>query len=230
MNFNASKVIPLPFINLPSNNQNTNYTAMKLVLSPYTNHCTVFVASSPNGNIVVKLGGFQLLLSYLGCNSHTMVGSHAYSIAVQTHLLMHTALAKLILDSSEISIEEKESVDDMMRDVVYKRASPKTINNNKHLAFMQLKMKCEYNNSKENGPTATLWVKYFRMLMIPFFHASDNFLYMKVALLYPQGMLKLEYKIKWTSKMIEWSSNNQCYLCLIRRLCRSALFFKGTAR
>jgi len=119
----------LPFIYQVASNYNTIYTTLKYALDNrkrYGHACIVtfdqplyikareIVAASPNtselSKIVVRLGGFHLLMSFLGSIGYIMDGSdlkevlsviyarhstekilngHAYARAIRAHTLLH---------------------------------------------------------------------------------------------------------------------------------------------
>lgn len=90
-----TKIVPLPFINAPPSNYNTVFTALTYAtdLCEKVNQHSVIVtfnqplywkgreivASAPVDSriskCIVRLGGFHLLMSYLGCIGYLMGGS-----------------------------------------------------------------------------------------------------------------------------------------------------------
>lgn len=251
-----TKVVPLPFINSPPTNYNTIYTALQLAADecikndqktlivtfdqPLYWKCREIVEISPMGSqlssCVVRLGGFHLLMSYLGCIGYLMAGSglkellstiyapasvskmlegHAYSRAIRAHLLIQTALARIILDEVDISVLEQDAVNAAIKDILTEPPSLDTLNQNLHLVGLATKLGNKLEQIKGNGPTAALWIQYFNMVtlmkeyicaersgdwnvhlncvqqMIPFFHACGHFAYAKSCHLYLQDMFKL---------------------------------------
>ena len=129
--YEQSKILALPFISLPPTEYNTvlsalNYAAEETKKSKQVICFVTFdqalyikakdiVSSNPNGefsNIIVRLGGFHLLMSYLGSIGYIMEGSgiselwstvhgsssvphmlsgHAYARAVRAHMLTYCA-------------------------------------------------------------------------------------------------------------------------------------------
>ncbi|CAG9769731.1 unnamed protein product [Ceutorhynchus assimilis] len=141
-----TSIIPLPFINLDPGNLNTIYTALSFAAEKskrYEKSCIVtfdqplfqkavdIVEGSNKSDIVssviVRLGGFHTLMSFMGSVGKIMAGSgieellttvyakitvphmmsgHAYSRALRGHFLIHEALILIMLDDPEILSEE----------------------------------------------------------------------------------------------------------------------------
>lgn len=151
LTYAVTKVIPLLFVNSPPSNYDTLYTVLNYAAEeclklkqrtcfvtfdqPFYIKAREIVAASSNdsrfSNIVIRLGGFHLLLSFLGCIGYIIAGSglkellssiyainsaekmmqgHAYARAVRAHLLVQTALAKIILGNLDITIAEQETI------------------------------------------------------------------------------------------------------------------------
>ncbi|KYN50496.1 hypothetical protein ALC57_00134 [Trachymyrmex cornetzi] len=135
-NYSQSFVSYLPFVNAPPTNYDTTYTVLVFASEKckQLNQHTCFVTfdqplyikakdiiSSENSNlsnVIVRLGGFHLLMSFMGSIGYIMEGSglkelfstiyavnsidkmmtgHAYARALRAHTLTHLALAKIIL-------------------------------------------------------------------------------------------------------------------------------------
>ncbi|CAG9769757.1 unnamed protein product [Ceutorhynchus assimilis] len=144
-----TSIIPLPFINLDPGNLNTIYTALSFAAEKskrYEKSCIVtfdqplfqkavdIVEGSNKSDIVssviVRLGGFHTLMSFMGSVGKIMAGSgieellttvyakntvphmmsgHAYSRALRGHFLIHEALILIMLDDPEIlSLSEED--------------------------------------------------------------------------------------------------------------------------
>jgi len=141
-----SKVMPLPFINLPATDSKSIYTALKLAADEcrsrsdrfcfvtfdqplYIIAVDIVAACGPTeelSSVVVRLGGFHLLMSFLGSIGSIMEGSgleelwatayapktvahmisgHAYSRAVRAHSLTRLALALSLIKTYLTSIK-----------------------------------------------------------------------------------------------------------------------------
>lgn len=94
-------------------------------------------SESDLSNVIVRLGRFHLLMSFLGSIGYIMSGSglkdlfntiyaensvekmmsgHAYSRAVRAHILCHLALAKVILQSINFK-KDRDTMDEILNDL-----------------------------------------------------------------------------------------------------------------
>lgn len=254
--YQRSKVFYLPFINAPPSNLDTVYTALLIARQKCDsiNQKTCFVTFDQplymkaqeivhNGkpelkNVIPRLGGFHLLMSFLGAIGTIMAGSglsellttiyaqnsiikmmsgHAYSRAVRAHLLTHQALSHFIIQIMELTEEDKETVDRFLSDV--QQCTVLQADNCDEFKPVATKFETALCNLQQRGPTAKLWVQYFKMVtlvkqyiqaermgdfelhlnsvkkMLPFFHAAGHWFYAKTAHLYLQEMLCLKDKL-----------------------------------
>lgn len=95
-------------------------------------------------NVMVRLGIFHLLMSFLGAIGFIMSGSginevlnviyaplsvqkmltgHAYARAIRGHTLLYLALCKRILEETELTDEEKSYAESRMRSFFYRFSS-----------------------------------------------------------------------------------------------------------
>lgn len=252
--YDRSRIICLPFINDPPTQIDTIYTSLLMASEKckQLNQKMCFVTFDQplylkardivaNGdpelnNIIVRLGGFHLAMSFMGAIGTIMAGSglqqllstiyaensvekimngHAYSRAVRAHLLMHSALASLVWDTIEVTDCERSEMANMLntcdQTIILTACANTTSLKNIVAKFRQALCALECK-----GPTAKLWLQYFRMITLlkqfieaertgnwklhldtvqkslPFFQAAGHFLYAKSAHLYLQDMLKLE--------------------------------------
>ncbi|CAH0746943.1 unnamed protein product [Bemisia tabaci] len=133
--FSTSSVIALPFINLDPSNLTTLYSALQFAKSESKRYkmestivtfdqplfykaCDIKYASDDLNDLIIRLGGFHTLMSFLGSIGDIMAGSgleeviscvyapnsvrnimngHAYSRAVRAHFLVGECLMKLII-------------------------------------------------------------------------------------------------------------------------------------
>ena len=204
-NFSTSQVMFLPFIDNPASNVDTIYTTLNCALSIAKSHgqktCVItfdqplyskaremVAASDPNSelsNVVVKLGGFHMLMSFLGSIGYIMDGSgltealgkiyatnsvdtilngHAYSRSIRGHTLLRLALSVIIFKDMEI---EDSMLDELVeqitcRDVSYEDVEGCVSNSNIFTSEFFNKL----DELKARGPTAQLWVQYFEMVSI----------------------------------------------------------------
>lgn len=205
LEFNRSKIVFLPFILAPPTDYDTIMTALLEASQKSRAHsqktCFVtfdqplymkardIVQSCPHpelSNVVVRLGGFHLLMSYMGSIGAIMAGSglkellctiyaensvdkilngHAYSRAVRAHMLINLALAHLIFtDEVQLTEAEQGEMDRILNDS--DRSSILLIKDTDIFQIVIAKFKTTLNNMEANGPTSKLWVQYFRMTVL----------------------------------------------------------------
>ncbi|CAB3252778.1 unnamed protein product [Arctia plantaginis] len=145
VDFSKSKISFLPFVQQPASNYNTIYTTLLCALEDAKRHnhtvCIItfdqplfakareIVSAAPEGSelskIIVRLGGFHLLMSFFGAIGYIMHGSglkevlseiyvpkslekmlngHDYARAVRAHTLLQLTLALTIL--KELAIDD----------------------------------------------------------------------------------------------------------------------------
>ena len=198
--YEISKINPLPFINMDPNNLTTIYSALRFS----SDHChkhgiatclvtfdqplfmkasEIVAASAELSNVVVRLGGFHLLMSYMGAVGHIMSGSgleylwstvcakssvthmmsgHAYARALRAHYLTQEALAKIKLnDSNCLDDVDKESLREIYNELL---TGLKSVDDALKSEWAQkintlLSQCCE--QAKTVSRTAKLWAQYF---------------------------------------------------------------------
>ncbi len=155
--FQTSRIETLPFIKLDPSNPSTIYTALCFVQTQSEKHnlkiCPVtfdqplyqkaseiVAASRDLDKVIVRLGGFHLLMSFLGSIGHIMTGSglaelwervyakgsvvhmltgHAFSRAVRAHILTLLALISVLLEKSDWANQtDKEHLVNLYQDIV----------------------------------------------------------------------------------------------------------------
>lgn len=251
--YKCSKIVCLPFINAPPSDYSTVYTSILTALDKCKlinqKTCVVtfdqplfwkardVVACVPDfSNVAVRLGGFHLLMSFMGAMGTIMAGSglkqlfcevfasnsvdkimsgHAYARAARGHSLAFAALGGLIIDLLELDEEELLALDT----VIDSSNNSKINSEDPSLKSVTEKLSSLLKDIEHRGPTATLWIQYFRMCtlmknfiraertgdwklhlhsvsdMIPYFHAAGHLNYAKSAHLYYQDMLTLQEKM-----------------------------------
>lgn len=92
-----------------------------------------------------------------------MLTGHAYSRAVRGHLLVQSALVRIVLADAGVSSQEQEVIIDMcdMEDLTEQKLGEVV-----YLTSLQNKLFTELDRVKENGPTAALWVQYVNMVSL----------------------------------------------------------------
>lgn len=196
-----------PFINAPPSDYDTVYTSLTTAVQRTRSCCpeqkTTFVTfdqplylkakeilASREGDpelegVVIRLGGFHLLMSFMGAVGYIMEGSgltelfntvyapnstekimtgHAYARAVRGHTLAATALAKVIMDSINFSSSFQFDIDQ----IVYAENWNALLNSHETGWWKEIEQsfKDQLLNLSNLGPTAKLWVQYFEMITL----------------------------------------------------------------
>nr|CAH7764460.1 unnamed protein product [Callosobruchus chinensis] len=199
--YSMSHIECLPFVNGQPSDQTTLHSALLYAVQK-SNECnqeTIFVTfdlpfiveQSENPDfkrIVVRLGGFHLLLSYLGAIGHIMEGSgledlwatvyagesvkklmtgHAFSRSVRAHILTFTAIGVIICERIEgLSYKTK----DFIQTITTKWAENAfTIDNcNADGALQQATSEfiLQLEKFEKMGATSKLWAQYMKMVII----------------------------------------------------------------
>lgn len=144
------------------------------------------------------------------------MSGHAYSQAVRAHILSF-GFGKTNPASINFTRKDHDTMDHILSDL--NRSVILTATENVSFCNVARKFQEELKKIEKNGPTAKLWVQYFRMVtlvkqfveaermgnwqlhfdiiqkMLPYFHESGHFFYAKSAHLYLQNMLRLEKKM-----------------------------------
>lgn len=136
-------------------------------------------------SIVVRLGGFHLLISFLGSIGYIMKGSglkellsvifapisvdkmlsgHAYSRAIRGHLLVYLALGHLILEKVQLTNEEATEIEESIENFNDENFDIR-LEDGVFKALLE-KVERELLATEKNGPTAMLWIQYFRMMSL----------------------------------------------------------------
>lgn len=256
MHYQKSRIVCLPFLEHPPNNYDAIYTVLSYAAERIENkkQKVAFVTldqplylkakeiihstDDPKlRNVVVRLGGFHLAMSFLGSIGHIMDGSglkelfseiyapafvdkilagHAYSRAVRAHILVHCALVQMIITSADFTDEETTKLRTILEnpDSIFEN-----INANEELQNIKTKFIETVNRIAGRSDTAKLWTQYLHMVsllksfieaersgnwqlhlhtlqrMLPFFHATGDYLYAKSAHLYLQDMYNLKERM-----------------------------------
>lgn len=251
----VSNITCLPFIKQPPSQSTTLNTALHYAATETSklNQNTCFVTfdqplyikardivsqlgDEDLKNVVVRLGGFHLLMSYLGAIGHIMSGSglddlwsvvyapqsvtkmlngHAFARSLRAHILTLTALGDIICNNIGRAEDHKEFTREFLNDW---NSNPPVMGdcNIEPIIEMRNDFEAEMHILESNGPTAKLWILYFRSVlialqfieaerlgdwklhlqsvenMLPLFHASGHFAYAKSGQVYLQDMANLE--------------------------------------
>lgn len=153
---------------------------------PLYQKATEIVKSSKDDDaiskIVTRLGGFHLLLSYLGAIGFIMTGSgleellsiiyapgtskkmlygHAYHRAMRGHSLVFSALCEIIFREIKFSDDEKTGIKELFENfdtIKYDNVDDYQFITSANENFIQ-----KINEIETRGKTAKLWIQYMRM-------------------------------------------------------------------
>lgn len=105
-----------------------------------------------------------------------MLQGHAFARAVRGHLLATTALSTIILENLQLTEEEQTCIKEVMSNFLNEPPSLLSINENSHLKQVSIKDPAALDQLSDKGPTAQLWVQYFKMvcLMKEYIHAERS--------------------------------------------------------
>lgn len=198
-----SKILGLPFLNYPPTLYDTIYTSLLTASKRCVEHgqktCIVTfdqplyykaqdILNSGDGdlkNVIVRLGGFHLLMSFMGCIGVIMAGSglrhllstiyaensldkllcgHAYARAVRAHTLVHMALSTFIFEEIEFTDGEKPVMEELL--LVPNRSAVLNFHENEINNTVISKFDEALHTIASRGPTAKLWVQYFQMVTL----------------------------------------------------------------
>ena len=136
-------------------------------------------------NTVVRLGGFHLLMSFMGSIGYIMNGSglkelfntiyathsiekimagHAYSRAVRAHMLTHLSIAKIVLQSIEFTPDLRAELERILYD--FDRSVVLEADQEECYQELSEKFETQLVKFEHRGATAKLWVQYFRMVTL----------------------------------------------------------------
>lgn len=203
-NYEVSKINFLPFINASPSDYNTLYTALvtasQIVLKEgmktciitfdqplYIKACDIVEAKVFDQTLmIVRLGGFHLLMSFMGCIGEIMGGSgikdifaliyaegsvdkilngHSYARAVRAHILLQQALSLLIFDElKNESVEFKNLTEN--EDYFTYDMNIDEINSNEAFKSLNELIENHLQKIEKRGKTAKLWIQYFRMVTL----------------------------------------------------------------
>ena len=198
LEYDVSSIIYLPFINKASGHYDTIYTDVRYDIQETEKigqHTTVVTFDQPLyvkardlvaqhaelGNVVVRLGGFHTLLSYLMCIGHIMAGTglqevlsliyapnsmqvilhgHAYSRAIRAHFLVHFALMRILLRAVELNVDQLSELQNFAENF----PTLQEICESPILQSLKEKIQNILISASEGSKTAKLWVEYIAMI------------------------------------------------------------------
>lgn len=203
--YQRSRIETLPFINLDPSNPSTIFTALCFARSQCEKHdlkcCPVtfdqplyikaaeIVASSQELDIVtVRLGGFHLLMSYLGSIGYIMTGSgleelwetvyakasvvhmltgHAFSRALRAHMLTSAALIGVLIGSpGTLDSIDKGHIEELYKALLNHDASPTEVAEEDCIRQLSQMISQVLDHAANQSRTGKLWVQYIRQVAL----------------------------------------------------------------
>ena len=195
-----SRIVIPPFINQDPTNPSTIYSALcfaqrlsgkhMLGICPVTFDQPLFlkaleivIASPDLTKVCIRLGGFHLLMSYMGSIGYVIAGSgldvlwetlyapntvvhmlsgHAYARALRAHIITIAALTSLLLDSHEyletINVDKLQQIHtDLLHNSEY---STESVTDNKYVQQLSNLIDELESKSALQSRTARLWINY----------------------------------------------------------------------
>lgn len=199
--YKVSSIVPLPFINLEPSNLTTIYTALVFAAEKcqrYKKPCIVTFdqplflkavdiveASNPNSilsNVIVRLGGFHTLMSFLGSIGHIMTGSgledlwrtiyakntvphmisgHAYARALRGHFLTHEVLGIMLLSDLLLGDDEIEEIR-----CAFEERSADSKSSNELIEGLLNKINSRLEEVSKTSQTGRLWINYWNLVNV----------------------------------------------------------------
>ena len=203
-NFEQSRVVVLPFVDLDPGNLSTLYTALYFAQNecnmrriqfiqvtfdqPLYNKAVEIVESSHllKDKIFIRLGGFHLLMSYMGSIGYIMNGSglevlwgqvyagntvvhmmagHAYSRALRAHFLTSPALVSFFTSNGEFDID-LDFVEKIHKELLKNEAHFIELDKNLQLQDVVKNVDEIMSRNEDNFRTIKLWKTYFKMAKV----------------------------------------------------------------
>jgi len=201
--YNVSAIMYLPFINKAPGHYDTIYTTLCYAVQhnpgeqvpvfvtfdqPLYIKARDLVAQHATLNrVIIRLGGFHMLLSFFNCIGHIMIGTglkealslvyapnsvetmlhgHAYSHAVRGHMLIHLILHKVLFKNFNLQLDELSDLQEFSSRLPDNSPSIEEIDASNGLALLKESMTKFLGKEMENSGTARLWIQYVNMINI----------------------------------------------------------------
>lgn len=197
--FHVSDVVALPFINLDPNNLSTVYTALLFAQSEASkynrNYCIVtfdqplfikavdIITASPElANVVARLGGFHLLMSFMGATGFIMAGSgleelwrtiygsdsithmldgHAYSRALRLHTLSAQVIVTVLFETpGALDGVDVVALNQIWSDLVAEEIGVSDAMSDPAIQQLTNTIIQLYQTASHQSRTAKLWIQY----------------------------------------------------------------------
>lgn len=203
--YEVSQIYCLPFVNLPPSDMDTINTVLHSAASDcrrlhqqtafvtfdqplYIKAREIVANDSSLTNVVVRLGGFHMLMSFLGSIGTIMDGSglkellctvyagnsvdhmltgHAFSRAIRGHLIVYTALGSIIAQHLDNTDEqERVHMQKLLEDFSLHPPMLREINNDEILIKVKAKILSIMHKLADVSRTSRLWLQYFRCISL----------------------------------------------------------------
>ncbi|KMQ90383.1 hypothetical protein RF55_9871 [Lasius niger] len=206
--YTKSKIIALSFLNQPPSNYSTVYSVLihaveetkKMTQTTcivtfdqplYIKARDIVAAESAKpgnlSNVIVRLGGFHLLMSNLGSIGYIMGNSglselwttvyasasvshmlsgHAYARAIRAHFLTYSALSTIILEEMLVNDSDKEHLKQIFANFAENPPTFESIENNDVVNELKLQFSEHIGKLRERGRTALLWLHYHELIAV----------------------------------------------------------------
>lgn len=201
----STSVEALPFINLNASDLSALYTALTYAQEEckrvgqkncvvtfdqplFAKASDIVEAVSPvMDNIILRLGGFHMLMSFLGCIGYTMSGSgleelwsevyakasivhmmsgHAYSRALRAHLLTEKVLVSLLLESTAAAQDLKDVIRSLHEGALHGEFAADDLADSDALLRLHTALAERKKQVSKSSRTSKLWVQYLQQIEI----------------------------------------------------------------
>lgn len=201
--YTVSKINFLPFVNRSPSDYSTLYTVLKyasdlvqkegmksLIITfdqpLYVKARDIVAASNFYGvQIIVRLGCFHLLMSFMGCIGYIMAGSglkdilsvifaegsvdkildgHSYARAVRAHFILQQVLSMLIIEQLKNNADFNELLND--EDALSFEMDIDRIESNENFEKISEIFQSKIDEIEKRGKTCKLWVLYYKMVSL----------------------------------------------------------------
>ena len=143
--------------------------------------------NSPLSSIVVRLGGFHFLMSFLGCIGQNMEGSgleqlwetvyakntlphlitgHAYARSLRAHILTLIALYSIICVQFPSLQDSVNALLQLGEELLSNQISPEDAKLSSDVISFQSKFESLLEEAKASGRTPKLWIQYFEQMVL----------------------------------------------------------------
>ena len=203
--YEKARIEILPFIHLDPTNPNTIYSALSFASKQceihnisscivtfdqplYIKAAEIAASSSHLSNVIIRLGGFHLLMSYLGSIGFIMTGSgldalwetvyapasvvhmltgHAYARAVRAHLLTSAAICGHMLSHSEFLNESYVAkLNEVQTSMLTEENFTETIEQKDILQEAEEVLTALMANESAKSRTGKLWINYMELVSL----------------------------------------------------------------